>query len=214
MKKYNLHGGGFQHAYSSTYWKKPTKLQWMYGSNEEPETFYVDDGIPVALDPEHKANGKTKYGWILESRFISQPAVDTIKENLDEYLSVYKYIFTHHKELLILSDQFKWCPAYGTYIDDIKLYDKSKVCSMVASGKSSTALHRLRCDILQKLKSSPYVDIYGRDINPIDNKEDGLCDYMFSIAIENDSYETYYTEKILDCFATGTVPIYIGVPDI
>ena len=37
---------------------------------------------------------------------------------------------------------------------------------------------------------------------------------MFSIAIENDSYETYFTEKLLDCFATGTVPLYIGAPDI
>ena len=27
-------------------------------------------------------------------------------------------------------------------------------------------------------------------------------------------YKKYFTEKILDCFATGTVPIYWGAPDI
>jgi hypothetical protein len=37
---------------------------------------------------------------------------------------------------------------------------------------------------------------------------------MFSVAIENASYETYFTEKIQDCFATGTIPIYYGSPDI
>ena len=37
---------------------------------------------------------------------------------------------------------------------------------------------------------------------------------MFSIAIENASYETYFTEKLLDCFATGTIPVYYGAPDI
>jgi hypothetical protein len=37
---------------------------------------------------------------------------------------------------------------------------------------------------------------------------------MFSVAIENGSYETYFTEKILDCFATGTIPVYLGAPDI
>jgi hypothetical protein len=37
---------------------------------------------------------------------------------------------------------------------------------------------------------------------------------MFSVAIENASYETYFTEKIQDCFATGTIPIYYGAPDI
>jgi hypothetical protein len=33
---------------------------------------------------------------------------------------------------------------------------------------------------------------------------------MFSVAIENDTYDTYFTEKIIDCFATGTIPIYKG----
>jgi hypothetical protein len=37
---------------------------------------------------------------------------------------------------------------------------------------------------------------------------------MFSVTIENDIYETYWSEKILDCFATGTIPIYLGSPDI
>jgi hypothetical protein len=37
---------------------------------------------------------------------------------------------------------------------------------------------------------------------------------MFSFAAENDTYDTYFTEKILDCFATGTIPIYMGTPRI
>ena len=32
--------------------------------------------------------------------------------------------------------------------------------------------------------------------------------------MENGVYSTYYTEKIMDCFATGTIPIYYGTPDI
>ena len=49
-----------------------------------------------------------------------------------------------------------------------------------------------------------HVDFYGRGFETeIVRKEEGLCDYMFSIAIENASYETYF-EKLLDCFATGT----------
>jgi hypothetical protein len=37
---------------------------------------------------------------------------------------------------------------------------------------------------------------------------------MFSVVVENGMYESYYTEKILDCFATGTIPVYLGSPDI
>ena len=32
--------------------------------------------------------------------------------------------------------------------------------------------------------------------------------------IENSVYDKYYTEKITDCFATGTVPIYVGTKKI
>ena len=72
--------------------------------------------------------------------------------------------------------------------------------------------HNHRLLWAQKLQEK--VDFYGRGFNEIENKEEGLVDYMFSVAIENASYETYFTEKVQDCFATGTIPIYYGAPDI
>jgi predicted nucleic acid-binding Zn ribbon protein len=67
-------------------------------------------------------------------------------------------------------------------------------------------------ELFEKLKNdSRFADhIYGRDYKFIPNKLDGLKDYMFSIVVENSIYPKYYTEKITDCFATGTVPIYYG----
>jgi hypothetical protein len=67
-------------------------------------------------------------------------------------------------------------------------------------------------ELFEKLKNdSRFADhIYGRDYKFITNKLDGLKDYMFSIVVENSIYPKYYTEKITDCFATGTVPIYYG----
>lgn len=72
--------------------------------------------------------------------------------------------------------------------------------------------HRHRLSWAQKFQGQ--VDFYGRGFNEIQSKEEGLKDYMFSVAIENASYESYFTEKIQDCFATGTIPIYYGSPDI
>jgi|TARA_R110002073_G_scaffold223993_3_gene384208 hypothetical protein len=37
---------------------------------------------------------------------------------------------------------------------------------------------------------------------------------MFHIAIENSRNLNYYTDKIVDCFATKTIPIYWGAPNI
>ena len=83
---------------------------------------------------------------------------------------------------------------------------------MICSNKVMCAGHQHRLSWAQKLQGS--VDFYGRGFNDIESKEEGLSDYMFSVAIENASYESYFTEKVQDCFSTGTIPIYYGAPDI
>ena len=37
---------------------------------------------------------------------------------------------------------------------------------------------------------------------------------MFHIAVENSRNLNYYTDKIVDCFATKTIPVYWGAPNI
>ena len=49
---------------------------------------------------------------------------------------------------------------------------------------------------------------------PCDDKVETLSEYKFSICFENTAYPGYVTEKIIDCLAAGTIPIYIGAPDI
>ena len=58
------------------------------------------------------------------------------------------------------------------------------------------------------------MDVFGRGYTPIDNKITGLKDYMFSLIIENDKTDNWFTEKIIDCLVTGTVPIYWGCKNI
>ena len=72
--------------------------------------------------------------------------------------------------------------------------------------------HLKRLELIERIGDQ--VDLYGRGFNEIELKEEGLCDYMFSVVIENGFYESYFTEKILDCFATGTIPVYLGSPNI
>ena len=54
------------------------------------------------------------------------------------------------------------------------------------------------------------IDLYGRAVNFIEDKWDGLAPYRYSIAAENTSWPDYWTEKIADCFLTWTVPFYHG----
>lgn len=34
--------------------------------------------------------------------------------------------------------------------------------------------------------------------------------YRFQIVVENSKINDYFSEKIIDCFVTGTIPIYYG----
>ena len=56
--------------------------------------------------------------------------------------------------------------------------------------------------------------MFGIGFNPIKGKIEGLKDYKFSIAIENSYADNECSEKISDCFLTGTIPIYYGTPNI
>ena len=60
----------------------------------------------------------------------------------------------------------------------------------------------------------------GQDLpngNPIEGegkKEVWNRNSMFHVAVENSQHQNYFTDKIIDCFATKTIPIYWGAPNI
>ena len=58
------------------------------------------------------------------------------------------------------------------------------------------------------------MDVYGRGYKPVEHKLEALAPYRYSVVIENIREPNYFTEKIVDCFASGTVPIYWGCPNI
>lgn len=49
---------------------------------------------------------------------------------------------------------------------------------------------------------------------PVAKKLETLGQYRFSLCLENSIFEGYVSEKIFDCFFTGTIPIYLGSPDV
>jgi len=50
--------------------------------------------------------------------------------------------------------------------------------------------------------------------HPCDDKMKTISGYKFALCFENISYPGYITEKIIDCFVAGVIPIYLGAPDI
>jgi len=47
-----------------------------------------------------------------------------------------------------------------------------------------------------------------------DQKWEVMSRYKFTFVLEGGAYPGWITEKIFDCFVTGTIPVYLGAPNI
>jgi hypothetical protein len=72
----------------------------------------------------------------------------------------------------------------------------------------------LRRQVADYLRTEPAVDCYGKGIRWVDSKLDALASYRFSVAMENVRADHYFSEKLVDCILTETVPVYWGCPSI
>lgn len=167
---------------------------------------------PIVYTDKHidKKNKNNSYAWLIEPYSIDPNIYKTIKN----YNRNFTKVFTHDKTLLDLGENYDFIYVGGCWIDDDDkiIHNKSKNLSIIASNKNKTAGHKLRQEVIRSF--SNHIDIFGRGHNPINKKIKGLKDYRFSVVIENTKRDYYFTEKIIDCFITGTVPIYWGCPSI
>lgn len=66
----------------------------------------------------------------------------------------------------------------------------------------------------QSMNNMPSLDDAYAGVNMWDRKRTFLSHYKFTIAFENFSYRGYNTEKLTDPLLAGSVPIYLGNPEI
>lgn len=106
--------------------------------------------------------------------------------------------------------------------------DKKFQISMLCGGKNWCPGHILRRQYWENQDkiNIPKKFIYGQnyvDLKIFDNnfmalhskdKTELFIDSMFHIAIENNKAPNYFSEKLIDCIVTKTIPIYYGCPNI
>lgn len=197
----------FAHAIYSTDFQDSKYIEWdrtPVNSNDKI-VFYTD----YSLD-QIRINNQIKFAWLLESPDITSQSYKWVAQNNKKFTKV----LTHSRELLEKGDNYIFCPTGGCWIkpEDQKVYEKNKLVSTISSAKRMTHGHMLRHQSIQNFRNK--MDVYGRGYNEIPYKLDGLKDYAFSLTIENTKKDYYFTEKLIDCFMTGTVPIYWGCPSI
>ena len=96
-----------------------------------------------------------------------------------------------------------------------KVLDKpirQKFCAGVISNSGWTdGFRRLFYKELNKYKEIDMGGLYHNNVGgPVRNKINFLSQYKFSLAMENSKADGYVTEKIIDAFIAGNIPIYYG----
>lgn len=113
--------------------------------------------------------------------------------------------------------------------DELEEMEYPKKIKKISSISSSKWEHRNSIlNLVSKMMLPGQIDFYGRNLDSVVGtlnykgqlnynkkcKFNGLAGYEYSIAIENSSQKNYFTEKIIDCFLSWTIPIYWGCPNI
>ena len=92
---------------------------------------------------------------------------------------------------------------------------RERFCSFIYSNPNADSV---RTEFFNQMSSKIHIDSGGRYMNNIgktvDDKVEFEKNYRFSVAFENYAYPGYMSEKILQAFAAGTVPIYWGDPGV
>lgn len=106
----------------------------------------------------------------------------------------------------------------GKTINDSKLnLNKTNQISYLTSNKNFTEGHKFRQNVYEFFNTHNYDGDYELLIHkspPTIDKEFVFNNAKFSIIIENGKEDDYFSEKIIDCLSTKTIPIYRGCPSI
>jgi hypothetical protein len=117
-----------------------------------------------------------------------------------------------HPNVLHLPPALPWFvnKDYDT-LKSIRDLRKDRLISVVTSNKWPN-----RSDFIYKLKNyfGNEINLFGRGINEIADKWEGVSRYKYHIALENCVYPHYWTEKIADPFLGLSYPFYHGCPNL
>ncbi len=190
--------------------RHPSHFQWC--RDDDCDSLYTWFTNWTLRDP--RLHGyPASVAWLLEPPSIEEWPYKWVIKNR----RLFDAVLTYDARLLELDDNvFKFCPHGGSWIDwDLwKVYRKKSDICMIISDKDEAVGHQMRQDIVEVFKGYRDIKMFGPSHTRLDRKIDALRHYRYAIVVESIKMDYYFSEKLIDCFATGTVPIYWGCPSI
>ncbi len=199
------------HAYSSSDWHKPMSFKWAFNQLVEGKdyTFLTDYFVDQThLFPDHR-----KFVFLMESPGVLPDKYKYVLDNPH----LYTWIFTHNRRIVEAHpDKALLTPIGGCHLSDNEIcvdHHKTKLISMIFSPKRDLPGHIMRHQVYHTFRDR--IDCMGSALTGVKLRKIHACqDYCFQVVIENVAEDYYFSEKLIDCLLTGTIPIFWGMPSI
>ncbi|WP_051525832.1 glycosyltransferase family 10 domain-containing protein [Butyrivibrio proteoclasticus] len=204
-------------------------VDWWLGFDHEDYIF--DRVLRKNFDVVLSDNPDFVLGSVYSKDALSYDCVRILYSGEDICPDFNMYDYAIGFETLDFGDRYLYAPNYimnPKYSDDVRLMlqkhkltrdevRKDDFCSFVVSNGNADPI---RNDFYEALSEYKKINSGGRFKNNIGVPE-GVTDkyafqrkHKFSICFENSSHPGYITEKLVQGFAAGTVPIYWGASDV
>ncbi len=126
---------------------------------------------------------------------------------------------------LISSQKYSWAPEelYSERVRAIRWFEKHHPDEFDLYGQRwdrfffKKGFTRLNLALEQAYRMCPWLPRYRNFPSargPVPSKRDVMRRYKFSISYENASYPGWLAEKMLDAMFAGSVPVYLGDPEV
>ena len=196
---------------SAGLFSKEYHMNWLKNKLEDEFIINVDESNPDYLIYNVFSNEDIipKYQNAIKIAIYTENTMPDI--NLADYAIGHyhiNYLDRYFKYSIFLWQNFSGINERGE--EFFNLANRTKFCAALISNCDA----KFRFDFIEKLSLYKKVDIGGHCRNNINrtviNKKQFLSKYKFSIAMENSDGDGYLSEKIIDAFKAGTIPIYYG----
>jgi len=189
-----------------------------------PISYKYKNAIEIFVDGWNKLNPDTNSVKIL---YLCEPnEIKHLNKKAIKHKKLFNYIFTHDEKVLKKCSNAILFPFGSSWIRNYKFKRKKFAASTVVGAKRRTKGHKLRLKLWKNQNQITipkffYLSYHAKgrlkniNNNPLLGKvKNPMFDCQFHIAIENVRKNNWFTEKLIDCFRTKTVPVYWGCPNI
>ena len=195
-----------------------------YGCGLSTSAKFIFDRFNIGLDTHVYTDGsffdlmgspKRRFALFMEPEVIKPRHYAELLKSKEYGINEFEKILTFNEKILNSFPNAVFFPIAANLWHDGGGKEKTKNISMVSTAKSMCDLHKVRLSMAWECKKKGLADTFGVfDGGPKCATADYLDNYRYSIMVENEISKYYFSERLTSCFATKTVPVYMGCTDI